>query len=70
MQDMIIQDLFDVVEYIFEREGHKREEYIDAFGEDSDLVQNHIATKALRLLAAAEPGVDDQDRAYGPNKGE
>jgi glucose-6-phosphate 1-dehydrogenase len=67
MQDMIIQDLFDVVEYIFEREGHKREEYIDAFGEDSDLVQNHIATKALRLLAAAEPVADDQDRAYGPS---
>jgi glucose-6-phosphate 1-dehydrogenase len=68
MQDTIIQDLFDVVEYIFEREGHKREEYIDAFGEDSDLVQNHIATKALRLLAAAEPVADDQDRAYGPKK--
>jgi glucose-6-phosphate 1-dehydrogenase len=69
MQDTIIQDLFDVVEYIFEREGHKRDEYIDAYGEDSDLVQNHIATKALRLLAAAEPVADDQDRAYGPHKG-
>jgi glucose-6-phosphate 1-dehydrogenase len=68
MQDTIIQDLFDVVEYILEREGHKREEYIDAFGEDSDLVQNHIATKALRLLAAAEPVADDTDRAYGPKK--
>jgi glucose-6-phosphate 1-dehydrogenase len=69
MHDTIIQDLFDVVEYIFEREGHKREEYIDAFGEDSDIVQNHIATKALRLLAAAEPVADDTDRAYGPHKG-
>jgi glucose-6-phosphate 1-dehydrogenase len=68
MHDTIIQDLSDVVEYIFEREGHKREEYIDAFGEDSDLVQNHIATKALRLLAAAEPVADDTDRAYGPKK--
>jgi hypothetical protein len=70
MQDTIIQDLFDVVEYIFEREGHKRDEYIDAYGEDSDIVENHIATKALRLLAAAGPVADDQDRAYGPHKGE
>lgn len=70
MQDTIIQDLFDVVEYIFEREGHKRDEYIDAYGEYSDIVENHIATKALRLLAAAEPVADDTDRAFGPHKGE
>jgi hypothetical protein len=63
-------DLLAVVEYVLEREAHWRDDVISAFGADSDIVQNHIATKALRLLAAAEPVADDTDRAYGPHKGQ
>jgi hypothetical protein len=62
-------DLLAVVEYVLEREAHWRDDVISAFGADSDIVHNHIATKALRLLAAAEPVADDTDRAYGPRKG-
>jgi hypothetical protein len=63
-------DLLAVVEYVLEREAHWRDDVISGFGADSDIVQNHIATKALRLLAAAEPVADDTDRAYGPHKGQ
>jgi hypothetical protein len=63
-------DLLAVIEYVLDRETHWHDEYIYAFGADSDIVRDHIATKALRLLADLEPVADDADRAYGPHKGE
>jgi hypothetical protein len=62
-------DILAVIEYVLDRETHWRDEYIYAFGADSDIVRDHIATKAIRLLADLEPVADDTDRAYGPHKG-
>lgn len=62
------QNLLDVIEYVLDRESHYRDQYIDAFGEDSDIVRNHIATKALRILADLEPIADDASRSNGPRK--
>lgn len=63
------QDLLDVIEYVLDRENHHRDQYVDAFGENSDIVQNHIATKALRILADLEPVADDASRSNGPWQG-